>query len=81
MDTLSCVRNEREFGGLMWRWNAVMLMPGSVLIADPGSVAIAFSAPQAARGSLRYLTNTSMYIYMVNGLGWTAESINFCAKP
>ena len=54
MDTLSCVRNEREFGGLMWRWNAVMLMPGSVLIADPGSVAIAFSAPQAARGSFRY---------------------------
>ena len=32
-------------------------------------------------GNHRYLTNTSMYIYMVNGLGWTAESINFCAKP
>ena len=32
-------------------------------------------------GNHRYLTNASMYIYMVNGLGWTAESINFCAKP
>ena len=32
-------------------------------------------------GNHRYLTNASIYSYMVNELGWTAESINFCAKP
>ncbi len=32
-------------------------------------------------GNHRYVTNASMYGYMVNELGWTGESINFCAKP
>ena len=38
LDTHSSVRNKREFGGLMYGWNAVMLMPGSVLLGDPGNV-------------------------------------------
>ena len=32
-------------------------------------------------GNHRYLNNASLYSYMVNGLGWSGESINFCAKP
>ena len=32
-------------------------------------------------GNHRYVTNASIYGYMVNELGWTGESINFCAKP
>ncbi len=32
-------------------------------------------------GNHRYVTNASMYSYMVNELGWLGESINFCAKP
>ena len=38
LDTLSCVRNKKEFCGLMYGWNAVTLMPGSVLLGDPGNV-------------------------------------------
>ena len=32
-------------------------------------------------GNHRYLTNASMYNYMVSELGWTGEAINFCARP
>ena len=32
-------------------------------------------------GNHRYLTNRSMYDYMVGELGWNGEFINFCAKP
>jgi hypothetical protein len=32
-------------------------------------------------GNHRYLNNASMYSYMVNDLGWSGESINFCARP
>ena len=32
-------------------------------------------------GNHRYVTNVDMYNYMVSDLGWTGESVNFCAKP
>ena len=32
-------------------------------------------------GNHRYVTNADIYNYMVGDLGWTGESINFCAKP
>ena len=32
-------------------------------------------------GNHRYVTNASIYNYMVGDLGWTGESVNFCAKP
>ena len=32
-------------------------------------------------GNHRYVTNADIYNYMVSDLGWTGESVNFCAKP
>ena len=32
-------------------------------------------------GNHRYVTNADIYNYMVGDLGWTGESVNFCAKP
>ena len=32
-------------------------------------------------GNHRYVTNASVYGYMVNELGWNGESVNFCARP
>lgn len=32
-------------------------------------------------GNHRYLTNPSMFSYMVNDLGWANEGVAFCAKP
>lgn len=32
-------------------------------------------------GNHRYLTDASMYSYMVNDLGWIAEGVAFCATP
>ena len=32
-------------------------------------------------GNHRYLTDATMYNYMVNDLGWAAEGVAFCAKP
>ena len=32
-------------------------------------------------GNHRYLTNPSMFVYMVNDQGWANEGIAFCAKP
>jgi lysyl endopeptidase len=32
-------------------------------------------------GNHRYLTTPSMFVYMVNDLGWANEGVAFCAKP
>ena len=32
-------------------------------------------------GNHRYLTDATMYAYMVNDLGWAAEGVAFCATP
>ena len=32
-------------------------------------------------GNHRYLTDATMYDYMVNDLGWAAEGVAFCATP